>query len=341
MKTGSKKRSVIAAALTLCLLTLPSLSQGSADPKVIEAAKKEGKVIWWTTMTLEQSKQMVDRFEKKYPFIKTDLYRTGGGPLLNKILAEARAGRHAWDVLSGRGEMHIPLMEKNLLGLYRSPEQNMFDADMKDKDGYWTAFYVNPYVLGFNTRLVKPDEAPRSYEALLDPKWKGKKISIDTEAFGLLSGLTDAWGREKAIAYLKKLAAQDPVPKRGNTERVQLTVAGEYSLIIAYGPTIERMTQKGAPIDWIPLEPVVVQVNQIQLAAKAPNPNAAKLFIDFALSKEGQEMIRDFFRIPPRIDVDANPPRLIKGYKRVIEGPEGYTNFDETVKLYQEVFKTR
>ncbi len=333
--------SALCGFFSFCFSVFPSFSHGGPDPKLIEGAKKEGTLIWWTTMTLDQSKQMVDRFEKKYPFVKTELYRTGGGPLLNKILTEARAGRYAWDVLSGRGEMHIPLMERKLLAPYRSPEQMMFEDDMKDKESYWTAFYVNPYVLGFNTRLVKREEVPKTYDALLNPKWKGGKISIDNEAFGLLSGLTDAWGKEKAVAYLKKLAAQDPVPKRGNTEKVQLTVAGEYLLIIAYAPTIERMTQKGAPIDWVPLEPVVVQVNPIQLAAKAPHPNAAKLFIDFALSKEGQEMIRDFFRIPPRIDVEANPPRLIKGYKRIIEGPEGYANFEETVRLYQEIFKTR
>lgn len=337
----TKCKLLVTCLALLAILAFPGLSRADIDPSVIEAAKKEGKVIWWTTMTLDQSKQMVDRFQQKYPFIKPELFRTGGGPMLNKILTEARAGRYAWDVLSGRGEMHHPLMERQLIGVYRSPEQKMYDDDMKDKEGYWTAFYVNPYVLGFNTNQVKKNEVPKTYEDLLDPKWKGGKISIDTEAFGLVSGLITAWGKEKAVAYLKKLAAQDPIAKRGNTERVQMASAGEYPLIIAYGPTIERMTQKGAPVDWVPLEPVPVQVNPIQIGAKAAHPNAAKLFIDFALSKEGQEMIRDFFRIPPRKDVDANPPRLIKGYKRVIEGPESDGNFQENVKLFQEIFKTR
>lgn len=318
-----------------------ALSQASPDPKLIEAAKKEGELVYYTTMTLSQSKKVVDKFEKRYPFIKVELFRTGGGPLLNKIQTEARGGRYAWDVVSGRGEMVLPLMNAKFLAPYRSPESKTIEEDLVDNEGYWTAYYVNPYVLGYNTNLVKKEDVPKTYEQLLDPKWKGKKISIDDEAYGLLSGLIRAWGREKAISYFKKLAAQDPVLMRGNTNRVQLTVAGEYSLIVAYAPTIQRETSRGAPIDWVPLEPVAVQVNPMMLAAKAPHPNAAKLFIDFLLSKEGQKMLVGFRRIPVRPDVNPDPPRLFKGYKRIVEHPEEYKNFSETVRLYQEIFRLR
>ena len=327
----------------LAYLVCPTLvfSQTGLDLARIEAAKKEGEMVYYTTMTLSQSKKVVDKFEKKYPFIKVDLFRTGGGPLLNKIQTEARGGRYAWDVVSGRGEMVLPLMNAKFLAPYRSPESKTIEEDLVDNEGYWTAYYVNPYVLGYNTNLVKKEDVPKTYEQLLDPKWKGKKISIDDEAYGLLSGLIRAWGKEKAVSYFKKLAAQDPVLMRGNTNRVQLTVAGEYSLIVAYAPTIQRETSRGAPMDWVPLEPVAVQVNPMMLAAKAPHPNAAKLFIDFLLSKEGQKMLVGFRRIPIRPDVNPDPPRLFKGYKRIVEHPEEYKNFTETVKLYQEIFNLR
>ena len=237
--------------------------------------------------------------------------------------------------------MVLPLIERKLLASYLSPETKMIDSDLVDKEGYWTAYYVNAYVLGYNTKLVKKDDVPKTYEALLDPKWKNRQISVDTEAYGMLQGLIGIWGKEKAVAYFKRLAAQDAVPKRGNTERVQLAVAGEYPLILAYNQTIERMTQRKAPIDWVPLEPAVVQVNPAMLAAKAPHPNAARLFLDFILSKEGAEMLRGFQRIPVRKDVEPDPPRLFRGFKRVIESPEDYKNFDETVKLYLEIFKLR
>ncbi len=327
--------------IAVCLEPAVAWSQSAANPKLVEGARREGELIWYTTMTLDQSQQVVDRFQKKYPFIKPTLFRTGGGPLLNKIFTEARGGLYAWDVAVGRGEMVLPLMEKKLIAAYRSPETKMIDDDLVDNESYWTAYYVNGYVLGYNTKLVKKEDVPRTYEALLNPRWKGGQISVDTEAYGMLQGLIGTWGKEKAVSYFKRLAALDPVPKRGNTERVQLAVAGEYPLILAYNQTIERMTQRGAPIDWVPLEPVVIQVNPVMLAAKAPHPNASKLFIDFVLSKEGQQLLATFQRIPVRRDVDADPPRLFRGYKRVIENPEGYKNFDETVKLYLEIFKLR
>jgi iron(III) transport system substrate-binding protein len=261
--------------------------------------------------------------------------------LLNKILTEAIAGRHVWDVLSGSGEMHPILLEKNLVGSYLSSERAAYDPDMIDKAGFWSAVYINPYVLGVNTKLVKKEDVPRSYEALLELRWSGGAISLDSDAYPLLTGFAAAWGKEKATAYLERLAAQKPAVKRGNTERVQLAAAGEYPLVVAYAPTIEDMIQKGAPMDWVPLEPVVVQVNPVELAARAVNPNAAKLFIDFMLSKEGQEIIRDDSRVPARKEVEAKPRRLSRGYKRVTVGPEDYKNYDETVKLYQKIFKTR
>jgi iron(III) transport system substrate-binding protein len=327
----------------LSVVLVPALSwaQASPDPKLIEGAKKEGELVYYTTMTLDQSKQTVDRFEKKYPFIKATLFRTGGGPLLNKILTEARGGRFAWDIVVGRGEMVLPLMERKLLAPYRSLEAKMIDSQLVDDQGYWTAYYVNSYVLGWNTQLLKREDVPKTYDALLNPKWKGGLISLDTEAYGMVEGLKRAWGKEKALAYFKKLAAMDPVLKRGNTERVQLTLAGEYPLIIAYNQTIQRMTSKGAPIDWLPLEPAVTQVNPVMIGAKAPHPNAARLFYDYVLSKEGQEQLRGFQRIPVRKDVEPDPPRLFRGFKYVIENPEDYKDFNATVKQYLEIFKLR
>ena len=126
----------------------------------------------------------------------------------------------------------------------------------------------------------------------------------------MFEGLKGAWGKEKALTYFKRLAAQEPVLKRGNTERVQLTVAGEYPLIIAYNQTLQRMTSRGAPVDWLPLEPAVTQVNPAMIAAKAPHPNAAKLLINYILSEEGQTIIKNVSRVPIRPGVKPKVARL-------------------------------
>jgi len=313
----------------------------AADSNWIEEAKKEGSVVWYTSMELGQANHVAGRFNEKYPFIKVDVLRTGGGPLMNRILAEARGGKHSWDVAVGRGEMILPLLERKLLASYRSPETSMIFDDLVDREGFWTAYYANPHGLGFNTRMVSNADVPRSYEALLDPKWKGKKISLDTEGYGLFAGLIRAWGREKALSYFNKLAAQEPVLMRGNTSRIQLVTAGEYPLLIGYPSLLQVHTSKGAPIDWLHLEPAVVLIYPVMLAARSPNPSAGKLLIDFLLSKEGQQILVTLKRVPVRKDVDADPPRLSKGYKRIVEHPEDYKDFKGVVKTYQEIFSLR
>ena len=177
------------------------VAQESSGSNLIEGAKKEGQVVWYTTMNVSQSKPVVDAFQKKYPFVEPVLYRAGGGALVNRVLTEARAGKHDWDIVGGRGEMILAFKEKNLLASYVSPETLMIDSDLFDKEGYWYTYYVVPVVLGYNTNLVKREEVPNSYTELLNPKWKGKKISMDTESYLLLQGLISAWGKEKALRF--------------------------------------------------------------------------------------------------------------------------------------------
>lgn len=343
MNRVAKSRSWIGSrvAVAVLLSTVDVAGQSQPDPKLIKLAHHEGRMVWWTTTNLDLSRSMLERFEKKYPAIKTELFRSGRGPLLNKIITEALTGRHAWDVLSGSGEMYQPLLERGLVASHRSAESKAFDDTMKGRAGDWVANHVNTYVLGFNTRLVKKEEVPRSYEALLDPRWLDGKISLDSDGYPLFIGLAQAWGREKAVSYFRRLTAQRPVVKRGNDERVQLAAAGEYSLVMAYASTIDRMVHKGAPLAWQALEPVVVQVNPIQLATRAPHSNAARLFIDFALSKEGQEMIRNGLREPARSDVESKATVAIRHFKQVVVGPEDYRDYKDNARLYQEILKTR
>ena len=316
-------------------------AQGSTDPKIVEAAKKEGEIIWFTSMSVDQSQPLMNAFQKKYPAIKPVLMRAGGGAIMNRVLTETRAGMFGFDVVGGRGEMIQIFKERGIIAPYISPETKVIDADLFDKQGYWYVHYVVPWALGYNTQLVKKEEVPKTYEALLDPKWKGGRISMDNEGYLVLQGLITAWGKEKAIDYMKKLAAQEPVLMRGNTERVAFTGAGQYPLILAYAHTIEREKFKGSPMDWIPLEPAVVEIDPQMIGAKSPHPNAARLFMDYILSKEGQEMLLEFQRIPVRKDVEPKPARLFRGYQCIVERLDDYKYFSDNVKLYQEIFKTR
>jgi iron(III) transport system substrate-binding protein len=332
------------ARLALFLListTLPHAAFAASDAKLTELAKQERTLTLWTSSDLRTATALVQRFEKKYPFLKVNIFRTGTGALHNKITTEALAGQHNWDVMNTLMPTR-ELIDRKLLARYTSPEGAMLlDQGLRDPAGYWTAIYAIPFVLGYNTNLVKPAEAPKSYSELLNAQWKGSKISIDQDGYELVQGLVLAWGKEKAVEYLKKLAAQQPVSRRGNSLRVQLVAAGEHPLLISMASPIQLARRDGAPINWLPLEPVPVSFHAIALAEHAARPNAAKFYIDFVLSREGQEALRGVQRIPVRKDVDADPPTLIRGYERVMLQPIKKEDFNEVLALYNSIFKLR
>jgi ABC-type Fe3+ transport system substrate-binding protein len=316
----------------------PALAQ-TANLDLLVQAKKDGRVTWYTTVSIPESKQLMDMFEKQYPFIKIDLLRSGSGPLVNRIVSEYAAKNYAADVLHGmssRGGFTV-LKQRNIIGRYESPERKYFPAELKDKDGYWASTFQNTFVLAYNKRNVKPDDVPKTYDDLLKPMWKGRQIINDTDNFEWFDGLLKFWGKDKGLAYFRRLAAQDQIFQRGARGRIQLVAAGEAPLTIGYGPHAQSFVNQGAPIDWVALEPVVVIVNTVSLASKAPHPVAAKLFIDFLLSKPAQLKLRELSRIPSRSDIDADPPRLNKGFKKIVQDLEN-EGMAESIKLFQQTF---
>ncbi len=320
-----------------------AMGQDNERRAILESAKKEAEVVWYTSAGLQDSNPMAEAFQRDYPFIRVSVIRSGSGVLINRILNEARAQKGLFDVLNTNDESVLPLKKRGLLARYISPEATSYDDDLKDKEGYWHSAYVVPWFLGYNTRMLKRDEAPKSYEDLLQPKWRGRKIALGTDNGSLmLSGLIRVWGKEKAVRYFQQLAKQEPALQAGApSSRIQLLAAGEFPLTLASGNTLQTFVSRGAPVDWLPLEPVFVQLNAIVLAAQSRHPNASKLFIDFVLSRKGQEMIRSFHRVPARSGVDAEPPRIFKGFKRLVQDIEAAGNAEATTKLYNEIFNIR
>jgi len=322
------------------MIQLFLLSFLSAAETVIEGAKKEGAVVFYTTMDIQNSKPLLDNFTKKYPFIKGDLVRLGGTAMVSRIMAEAQAGANKFDVAVGISPSYIPMRERNLIAPYMSPEFPSLYDDLYEPKGYWATVYLNTLVLGYNTKVISRNDLPKTYEDLLKPQYKQKFI-IDIENHDVFVGLGQEWGQEKAIAYFKGLAKQEPVFLRGNTNRANMVSVGERSLTFVYAQVIERMKQTGAPVDWIPLEPVNVEVNVSMLAAKAAHPNAGKLFIDYFISKDGQEFLKTFRRIGPRKDVKPDPPKLFEGFRRRVVIPDAYKNLREITRLHNDALGIR
>ena len=325
-------------SIAILLKATVAISQ-VANPELVAQAKKEGRVVWYTTVSIPESKQFVDMFEKQYPFIKVDLLRSGSGALVNRIVSEYAAKNYSVDVMQGTSSRggFTALKQRNIIGRYESPEHKFLAPELKDKNGYWASSFLNSFVLAYNKRNVKPDDVPKTYEDLLKPIWKGRQIINDTENFEWFDGLLKAWGREKGLAYFRRLAQQDQIFQRGARGHIQLVAAGEAPLTIGYGPHAQSFVNQGAPIEWVPLEPVVVIVSTTSIAQRPPHPAAAKLLIDFLFSKSAQLKLREMSRIPARSDVEPDPPRLMKGFKRVIQDLEN-ENMPESTKLFQQLF---
>jgi iron(III) transport system substrate-binding protein len=325
--------------LVLFFQLFASLAAG-AESSVVDAARKEGSLVFYTTMDIQNSKPLLDAFNKKYPFIKPDLVRLGGTAMVTRILTEAQAGASKFDVAVGISPSLTPMRERILIAPYISPEfANLYD-DLYDAKGYWSTVYLNTLVLGYNTKVISRNDLPKSYDDLLKPQYKQKFI-IDIENHDVFVALSQEWGQEKAVNYFKGLAKQEPVFLRGNTNRANFVSVGERSMTFVYAQVIERMKQTGAPVDWIPLEPVAVELNVAMLSAKAAHPNAAKLFIDYLISKDGQEFLKTFRRIGPRKDVKPDKPKLFEGFRRRVVTPDNYKNLREITKLHNDALGIR
>lgn len=327
--------------IALAIVSFVSLAKaqvGNRD-QLIAQAKNEGRLVWYTTLSIPESKQFADIFEKQFPFIKVEFFRSGAGAIANRIFTEYGAKNYRFDVLQGISSRGVipTLKQKEIIGKYESPEYKSIPKDLKDKEGYWASNYLNTIVLAYNTRMVKGQDVPKTYDDLLKPTWKGKKILNDSENFAWFDGLLKDRGRDKGLAYFRRLAQQDQLFQRGARGRVQLIAAGECPLTIAYGPHVQSFITQGAPVDWVPLEPVIVVLNTVHIARRPPHPAAARLFIDFLFSKEAQLKLREFNRIPSRVDVDPDPPRLFRGFRRLAQDIED-ENLAESVALFNEIF---
>ena len=301
----------------------------------------EGKLTWYASLGAADARRIIDRFKELYPKIDAQFYRAGDAQLMERILNEARAGKFDWDVVSTTGFYAYNLKKRGMLAPYDSQERKFIRAGHKDSQAMWTSIYTNYTVLGSNSRLVAKDNVPKSHADLLKPVWKGQ-VGVVQTGYEWFAVMLQGMGQQKGMAFMSALAKQQPQLRNGRTLLAQLVAAGEVnSALAAYSQNFENLKRDGAPVDWVPLDPVYGNLNPMGLSAKAPRPNAGKVFIDFVLSKGGQEVIRAQRRVPDRIDVQPDPPKLAQGFSAVFTADEVYANFDQYVKLFQDTFGSK
>jgi iron(III) transport system substrate-binding protein len=294
---------------TFSLTVILSIAVGfstsvAAESTLVEKAKEEGKLVAYLAMNAADAVTVQATFEKKFPQIKVDLVRAGAPAMLQRVLTEYRGGKIFADVVLGFGFIHYELGQLKLLARYESPERPNYVAQFKDKDGFWTNVIPIVHTIAYNPKMLQPAELPVRYTDLLLPKWKGK-AGMNSNNIMFLAAMMTHFGKEDGMDFLQKLAAQAPQVRGGGTLLTTLVAAGEFPLEFSINENnVENFKLKGAPIDWVRVaDPLYGELVPIGIMAGAPHPNAARLFVDYTLSREGQELFRNLGKVPARNDV--------------------------------------
>lgn len=314
-----------------------SISAATTSDSLIDAAKRESEVVYYASMNLSEANAVIGEFEKRYPFIKVKLQRTGSEKLLTRVLTEARAKKTFADVIQTvEFSMHI-FNRSGILARYMPSANALYPKDFKE-EGFWTTVYYNAYVTGYNTRLVAARALPRTYDDLLDPKWKGKLLMEGTKA-EWFAGMLQILGQERGLKFMRDLAKQQPSLREGHELLAQLVVAGEGVFDVNIpAASVERMKERGAPIDWTALGPAPATMVGAGVTAQAPHPNAARIFLDFLLSREGQKLMQTPGRMIARGDLANEQAAMLKELKIVPVSPSLAEKLDEYARQLRAIF---
>ena len=333
-------RLVLAASLFLAGLGLPQREpawcQSPETAKLIAGAKKEGELVLYGTTDTRQATLLNEKFHEKYPFIEVKLTRLHSDNLFPRIMAEQRSGKFFADILQNTTLGMYFLKKGKYLAHYVSPEDRFFAKEFKDQ-GYWTTTSMNVHVIGYNTKALTREKLPKRWEDLLNPAWKGKIMLNPREQW--FAWMLQMMGKEKGLSYMRELARQNPAVRREATAmRAQLVAAGESELDIdSTYSVLSPLIKNGAPVNWTTLGPALVVPVGHGMATRAPHSNAAKLFIDFMLSREGQKLVLTFDRNVARSDL-AQEQGAMKDVKLSPLDPALGENMEFYARQAQEIF---
>ena len=331
---------VLTLGVTLTLLGGPAAGQDARG----EAARKEGKVVWYAVGALPTMERVAKLFEQAHPGIKVEVHRSGSERILQRLMQEAAAGIKNCDVLESADAGHFVLLKKKgLLARYVPPGNDRFPPGFRDAEGMAPAWRAHLVVIPYNAKLVPAAEAPRTWKDLLDPRWKGKLVTAHPGYSGtilsqvmVLANLY-GWDYWRQVAQQKPLlvqSAQDPMQVVGAGERPVGVNASEYSLYI--------QRRKGNPLGIAyPTDGVPLIVTPTAITSFAPRPNAARLFTDFLFTREVQQYLveHEGLYVPhPGVTYPPDKPKLSELKLLPVDPGELDRRADEIKKRFVELF---
>ena len=324
------------------------MSRADRQKILVEGAKKEAKVTWYTTLIVDQVvRPLKDAFEKEYPFIQLEFFRGNTERIVQKMIAEYQAKRYEADLIDGTVSPTM-VRRAGFLQRFNSPMLADYPAELKDAQGFWAATNLYFFATGYNTRMVKPNEVPKTYEDLLNPRWKGQMMWSTSRGSGapmFVGTILNTMGNEAGKAYLQRLRQQNIAKTPASNRQVlDLTIAGEYPLALQmFNHHAYISKSAGAPVDWQVHEPATATLNNIGVGRNSTHPHAAMLLIDFILSEKGQRVYQQSNYLPAHPKVPAKQADLKPGggrFKRAfyVNPDQQFDKGNEWVEYFESVF---
>lgn len=315
----------------------PPSAHSQLSNQVVEAAKKEGEVMLYGAIPVQISKPVGDLFEKKYG-IKLKHWRGDATELINRTLTEARASQNYFDVILGNEGVMAAIDEKSLLDVFAPPAAKGFPKQFRQPGERMTPWRVLPYGINYNTQLLKPQTVPKTWEDLLDPKWKKEfamahpGIHITTLQFVL--NLEKLLG-PKWLATVEGWAKQEPRVERSLSQATQILISGEVPLAISY---IKDKFQYAGPIDYVRMSRYLASVSFVGINPKAPHRNAARLFADFFLGSDVQRIFGDQGEYVINPEVEHRFKRDVNDNQIVVMSLPSKEELDSWSKKFRALF---
>lgn len=303
--------SAVHTAHSQTLQELAAYQGEDRQQRLMQGARKEGSLVFYTTFPNEYANQLVEPFRKRYG-IKVEVWRARSEIVLQRVIAEARAGGPSVDVVTVFSPAAETLRRENLLQEINSPHHKGLIPSAVPAHRAWVATLQHVVVQAYNTGKVRKEDLPRTYSDLLSPRWKGK-LAIEGDDHEWVSSVIADMGEAEGARFFRDLVAGNGLSVRsGHALLTNLVASGEIPLALTvYQYSVEQAKKKGSPIDWFVIEPAVSVTNGIAVARRAPHPHAALLFYDYIIGAEGQRILARIGYVPTHARVESP----VKGVK--------------------------
>jgi len=324
------------------VLAVASYTGADRTERLIGAAKREGELMLYSSLTQDDQLKLVADFRRRYGVTVT-FWRGSQAHILQRVLSETRGGRFEFDVLETNAPQIEALAREKLLQKMNSPyiEQELLPETVP-AHGEWAPDRLNLLVYAYNTNAVKLTDVPKSWQDLLDPKWR-KRIGVESTNVEWFAALVKSFGEKAGLELFQRMADNGLAVRTGHTHSTGLVIAGEIPVMLGvYSHDVDRMKVKGAPVSWFVLPPAVVLPSAVAVSRRAPHPSAAALFYDYMLT-EGQRFYTDVHRVPANKNYDTPVRRLVRERQAVeiVNAQEAIDDYEKWYDLYKRIIVDR